>query len=124
MLYREVLLELGEIARTYLSELSHRQRGRLGDEVLEVYALYERRGAAELLAAMELAHAQGAYGVAYLRALVSVPSGSSAGLQPLLEHLGLHQAARPPVGVKSLSPVDGSARRGWPQPKAASAVRA
>src|SRR5579859_4536799 len=39
MLYREVLLELGEVARAYLSELSHRQRSRLGDEVLEVFAL-------------------------------------------------------------------------------------
>jgi transposase len=73
MLYRDVLLELGDVARTYLSELSHRQRSRLGDEVLEVYALYERCGAGELLAAMELAYAQGAYGAAYLRALVSAP---------------------------------------------------
>jgi hypothetical protein len=73
MLYREVLLELGDVARAYLSELSHRQRSRLGDEVLEVYALYERCGADELLAAMELAHAQGAYGAAYLRALVNAP---------------------------------------------------
>jgi transposase len=73
MLYRDVLLDLGDVARTYLSELSHRQRSRLGDEVLEVYALYERCGAGELLAAMELAYAQGAYGAAYLRALVSAP---------------------------------------------------
>jgi Mu transposase, C-terminal domain len=73
MLYRDVLLELGDVAREYLSELSHRQRHRLGDEVLDVYALYERCAAAELLAAMELAHAQGAYGAAYLGALVSAP---------------------------------------------------
>jgi hypothetical protein len=73
MLYREMLLELGDVARAYLSELSHRQRHRLGDEVLEVYALYECCGATELLAAMELAHTQGAYGAAYLRALVSAP---------------------------------------------------
>jgi hypothetical protein len=38
-----------------------------------VYALYERCGAAELLAAMELAQAQGAFGAAYLGALVSAP---------------------------------------------------
>ncbi len=74
MLYREVLLELGDVAREYLSELSHRQRSRLGDEALDVYALYERCGAAELLAAMELAHAQGAYGAAYLRTLVTAPN--------------------------------------------------
>src|SRR5689334_12588195 len=41
--------------------------------MLEVYALYEQCGAPELLAAMELAHAQGAYGAAYLRALISTP---------------------------------------------------
>ena len=83
MLYREVLLELGDVARTYLSELSHRQRRRLGDDVLEVYVPYERCGADELLAAMELAQAQGAYGAAYLRALVSAPEvGPSS---PLVE---------------------------------------
>jgi hypothetical protein len=55
MLYREALLGLGAVAQQYLSELSRRQRARLGTEVLAVYALYERCGAAELLAAMELA---------------------------------------------------------------------
>jgi len=73
MLYREALLGLGAVAQQYVSELSRRQRARLGSEVLAVYALYERCGAAELLAAMELAQAQGAFGAAYLGALVSAP---------------------------------------------------
>ena len=73
MLYREALLGLGAVAQQYVSELSRRQRARLGTEVLAVYALYERCGAAELLAAMELAQAQGAFGAAYLGALVSAP---------------------------------------------------
>jgi len=73
MLYREALLGLGGVAQRYLSELSRRQRARLGTEVLAVYALYERCGAAALLAAMELAQAQGAFGPAYLGALVSAP---------------------------------------------------
>src|SRR5713101_2961896 len=73
MLYREALLGLGSVAQQYLSELSRRQRARLGTEILAVYALYERCGAAELLAAMELAQAQGAFGAAYLGALVSAP---------------------------------------------------
>jgi len=73
MLYREALLGLGGVAQRYLSELSRRQRARLGTEVLAAYALYERCGAAELLAAMELAQAQGAFGPAYLGALVSAP---------------------------------------------------
>ena len=73
MLYREALQGLGGVAQQYVSELSRRQRARLGPEVLAVYALYERCGAAELLAAMELAQAQGAFGAAYLGALVSAP---------------------------------------------------
>src|SRR5438309_1512548 len=73
MLYREALLGLGGVAQQYVSELSRRQRARLGTEILAVYALYERCGAAELLAAMELAQAQGAFGAAYLGALVSAP---------------------------------------------------
>jgi hypothetical protein len=71
MLYREALLGLGPVAQQYVSELSRRQRAHLGTEVLAVYALYERCGATELLAAMELAQAQGAFGAAYLGALVS-----------------------------------------------------
>jgi len=73
MLYREALLGLGPVAQLYVSELSRRQRAHLGTEVLAVYALYECCGAAELLAAMELAQAQGAFGAAYLGALVSAP---------------------------------------------------
>src|SRR5438105_1148628 len=73
MLYREALLGLGAIAQQYVSELSRRQRAHLGSEVLAIYALYERCGAAELQAAMELAQAQGAFGAAYLNALVSAP---------------------------------------------------
>jgi Mu transposase, C-terminal domain len=38
MLYREVLLALGDVARAYVGELSQRQRSRLADEMLEVYA--------------------------------------------------------------------------------------
>ncbi len=78
MLYREVLLGLGGVAQQYVSELSRRQRARLGAEILAVYALYERCGAAELLAAMELAHAQGAFGAAYLGALVNAPVAEPA----------------------------------------------
>src|SRR5258707_14415351 len=68
MLYREALLGLGAIAQQYVSEQRRRQRALLGSEVLAVYALYERCGAAEMLAAMELAQAQGAFGAAYLGA--------------------------------------------------------
>jgi hypothetical protein len=73
MLYREALLELGPIAAGYVGELSRRQRARLGEEILGLYALYERHGAGALLAAMASGTTQGAYGVAYLQAVLASP---------------------------------------------------
>ena len=61
MLYREVLLGLGGRAPAFLSELSRRHRARLREEILAVYALYERHGAEALLAAMAQADDAGTY---------------------------------------------------------------
>jgi transposase len=73
MLYREVLLGLGGRAPAFLSALSHRQRARLREEVLAVYALYDRYGADDLLAAMALAEEAGAYSAAALALLLAAP---------------------------------------------------
>ena len=73
MLYREALLGLGTIATQYVSELSRRHRARLAPEVLAIHALYQRRGAVALLAAMAQADQRGAYGAAYLEALLEAP---------------------------------------------------
>ncbi len=72
MLYRQVLLELGGSAPAFLQELSRRHCDRLGPEVLAVYALYERYGPAELLAAMELAGQAGSYDAAALESLLAM----------------------------------------------------
>lgn len=61
MLYREVLLGLGGRAPAFLSELSHRHRARLREEILAVYALYEQAGGAALLTAMARADDAGVY---------------------------------------------------------------
>ena len=89
MLYREALLELGPIAAGYVGELSRRQRARLSEEILGLYALYERHGAGELLAAMALATTQGAYGVAYLQALIAPPDPAREVIAPLAAPTGL-----------------------------------
>jgi hypothetical protein len=60
MLYREVLLHLGEPAPAFITALSRTQRDRLRDEILAVYALYEQHGAEPLRAAMGQALAAGA----------------------------------------------------------------
>jgi transposase len=73
MLYREVLLDLGGRAPAFLSALSRRHRARLREEVLAVYALYERYGADDLLAAMALAEEAGSYSAAALGLLLAAP---------------------------------------------------
>lgn len=55
MLYRDYLLSLGGTAPAFLSRLSYHHRADLKDELITVYALYERYGREELLAAMALA---------------------------------------------------------------------
>jgi hypothetical protein len=73
MLYRELLLDLGGRAPAFLGELSRRQRARLGEQLLAVYALHEDHGAPALLAAMARAEAAGTYEADALRALLSAP---------------------------------------------------
>jgi transposase len=72
MLYREILLGLGGRAPAFLSELSRRQRTRLRDEILAVYALYEQHGAETLLTAMARADDAGTYQAAALELLVTM----------------------------------------------------
>ena len=89
MLYRQALLDLGEVAQRYVSELSHRKRARLREEVLGIYALLETHGAGALQAVMAAAERVPAYGVDYLSALlkrpVAEPDSSSATLALLLK---------------------------------------
>lgn len=73
LLYREVLLGLGRHAPAFLGELSRRHRDRLREELLAVYALYQRHGADECRAAMVLADGAGAYSADALTLLLAAP---------------------------------------------------
>jgi transposase len=83
MLYRQALLDLGPVAHAYVSELSRRRRAQLAEEILGVYALFERHGAVDLLSAMELAAAANAYGADYLRALLVAPNPARLAPRPV-----------------------------------------
>jgi len=73
MLYRDVLLALGGVAPTFVSELSYRHRDRLRDEILAVYALYEQHGTTKVLTAMALASEAGSFHADALRGLLAAP---------------------------------------------------
>jgi transposase len=70
MVYREVLLGLGDPAPAFLATLSQRQRAHLQSEVLAVYALYEQYGVNQLLAVMAQAADAGSYNAAALALLL------------------------------------------------------
>ena len=75
------------MAQRYVSEVSHRKRAQLREEVLGIYALLEAYGAAALQAAMAAAERVPAYGADYLSALLkrpATPSQSSSGTLALL----------------------------------------
>ncbi|HYU21240.1 MAG TPA: IS21 family transposase [Chloroflexota bacterium] len=74
MLYREALLDLGELAQRYVSELSRRKCDRLRQEVLSLYALLQAYGADALQAAMAAAERIPAYGAEYVSALLCQPA--------------------------------------------------
>jgi transposase len=95
MLYRDALLRLGDGAAQYISEVSHRRRDHLREEMLGIYALLERHGADAVVAVMKQAAAHGAYGVEYLEALLP-PTAASA--RPL--------AALPLAGVPAQDEID------------------
>ena len=82
MLYRQALLDLGEPAASFITELSRRQRACLRPEGLGVYALYEQYGAARLLAAMAQVAPTGEYSAAALRARLATPPAPA--LAPLV----------------------------------------
>ena len=131
MLYRDLLVQLGDAARWYLSELSRRRRAQLREEILAVYALYEAHGAPALLAAMAYATEHSAYSAAYLQALLAhrgrppgPPGGPEADGDPAARvavagprqeeidrQLSLYEAyvwADPPDVVAALVAVDGA----------------
>jgi transposase len=83
MLYRDVLVGLGGRAPAFLGRLCQRHRDRLGHELLALYALYERYGAEELLAAMALADEAGTYEAAAVALLLEMPRPSLAAVAPV-----------------------------------------
>jgi len=94
MLYRQALLDLDPIAYAYVSVLSRRQRARLREEMLGLYALLQRYGPSDLLAAMDLAAQANAYGADYLGTLLAQP-------RPALGVL-TRESATPPLTLPGL----------------------
>jgi len=72
MLYRQTLLDLSPEAEWYVTEVSHRRRERLREEILATYALLMLHGRDALVIAMEQADGRGIYGAEYLQALLAV----------------------------------------------------
>jgi len=73
MLYRDHLIEQDSSVAAYLAELCRRKRGAFGPQILEMYGLWRAYGTDQLGVACALASEHEAYGVDYLRSLLTAP---------------------------------------------------
>lgn len=87
MLYRQTLLDLSPAAAGYVTEVSHRRRERLREEILATYALLLLHGRDALVVAMDQADHRGIYGAEYLEALLSAATDGLVRHPPLLVDL-------------------------------------
>jgi len=77
MVYRDWLCSLSPVVMNYMGELSHKRRTELAEQMLALYELARESGAADFVAALELAVEQQMYGAEYVRALLGLPSAAA-----------------------------------------------
>ena len=71
---RQILLDLDPVVEPYITELVHRRPQTWQADVAAIYALYERMGRADLLAAITLASEEGCFGSEYLVSIIESPT--------------------------------------------------
>jgi hypothetical protein len=77
MVYRDWLCDLAPAVNVYVRELCHKRRAEMKEQMLALYELAQELGAADFVAALELAAEQQMYGAEYVRAIVTVPAASA-----------------------------------------------
>jgi transposase len=73
MVYRDWLVGLSERAAAYVSLLCQKRYAEMGEQITALYALAQRVGRDEFLAAVDLAAEHQIVGVEYLQALIATP---------------------------------------------------
>ncbi len=58
MVYRDWLVKLSPVCAQYVSEICRSQRGRMNEQMVELYALDQRLGTVDFVSALELAAEQ------------------------------------------------------------------
>lgn len=70
VVYRDWLVSLSPAVASYVAQVCHKAYAQMDTQILRLYALAQEVGTADFVAAVELAAAQTAIGVDYVRALV------------------------------------------------------
>ncbi len=78
MVYRDWLVALSPEVAEYVSEICHKQRESMNEQMLGLYELALDLGTAEFMAAVELAGEQHLFGMEYIRA-IAARAGAGAG---------------------------------------------
>jgi transposase len=74
MVYRDWLCNLSPVVTTYVSELCHKRRAEMNQQMIALYDLAQEIGKPDFVAALELAAEQQMYGAEYVRAIFVLPS--------------------------------------------------
>ncbi len=85
MVYRDWLCELAPAVNAYVRDLCHKRRAEMKEQMLALYELAQEVGAADFVAALELAAEQQMYGAEYVRAIVTMPVASAPSGTPELQ---------------------------------------
>ena len=83
MVYRDWLVGLAPAVADYIARVCHKYYAQMEPQILGFYALAQAAGAAEFIAAVELAAEQEAIGLDYVRALVRPPQPAKPAPPPM-----------------------------------------
>jgi hypothetical protein len=82
MVYRDWLVKLSPTVAEYVSEICRSQRGRMNQQIVEMYRLAQQLGSADFVSALELAAEQQLVGAEYISAIALGTENSAEATKP------------------------------------------
>jgi len=79
MAYREKLLELDSTTAVYVTEICHRDRNSMNQQILRLYALWKEHGTERFLEAIHFCNESQVYGWEYVQLMLRIPENEERG---------------------------------------------
>lgn len=102
MVYRDWLVKLSPVCVEYISEICRSQRGRMNEQMVELYSLAQSLGTVDFVSALELAAEQHLVGAIASTNQLQVPLNLSAGVISLRSSLASASASMSKVAAQTV----------------------